>query len=70
MEAFPNLTELDQQLCCLIKLGFSVSQIAVFMAVSPSSVSQQKSRMKKRILQQKTDSFTEGETLDLWLHRF
>ena len=69
-EAFPNLTELDQQLCCLIKLGFSVSQIAVFMAVSPSSVSQQKSRMKKRILQQKTDSFTEGETLDLWLHRF
>lgn len=69
-EAFPNLTELDQQLCCLIKLGFSVSQIAVFMAVSPTSVSQQKSRMKKRILQQKTDSFTEGETLDLWLHRF
>lgn len=69
-EAFPNLTELDQQLCILIKLGFSVSQIAVFMAVSPSSVSQQKSRMKKRILQQKTDSFTEGETLDLWLHRF
>ena len=69
-EAFPNLTELDHQLCILIKLGFSVSQIAVFMAVSPSSVSQQKSRMKKRILQQKTDSFTEGETLDLWLHRF
>lgn len=69
-EAFPNLTELDQQICILIKLGFSVSQIAVFMAVSPTSVSQQKSRMKKRILQQKTDSFTEGETLDLWLHRF
>lgn len=69
-ETFPNLTELDQQLCILIKLGFSVSQIAVFMAVSPTSVSQQKSRMKKRILQQKTDSFTEGETLDLWLHRF
>lgn len=69
-DTFPNLTELDQQLCILIKLGFSVSQIAVFMAVSPSSVSQQKSRMKKRILQQKTDSFTEGETLDLWLHRF
>lgn len=69
-EAFPNLTELDQQLCILIKLGFSVSQIAVFMAVSPTSVSQQKSRMKKLILQQKTDSFTEGETLDLWLHRF
>lgn len=69
-DTFPNLTELDLQLCVLIRLGFSVSQIAVFMAVSPSSVSQQKSRMKKRLLLQKSDLFTEGETLDLWLRRF
>lgn len=69
-ENFPNLTELDLQICILIKLGFSVSQIAIFTAVSSSSVSQQKSRMKKRILQQKSGVFTEGETLDSWLHRF
>lgn len=58
------------QLCVLIRLGFSVSQIAVFMAVSPTSVSQQKTRMKKRLLQQKPDLFSDGETLDLWLRRF
>ena len=68
--AFPNLTELDVQLCILIKLGFSISQIAVFTAVSSTSVSQQKSRMKKRMLQHQSDIFAEKETLDLWLHRF
>lgn len=68
--AFPNLTELDIQLCILIKLGFSISQIAVFTAVSSTSVSQQKSRMKKRMLQHQSDIFAEKETLDLWLHRF
>lgn len=67
---FPNLTELDIQLCILIKLGFSISQIAVFTAVSSTSVSQQKSRMKKRMLQHQSDIFAEKETLDLWLHRF
>lgn len=68
--AFPNLTELDVQLCILIKLGFSIPQIAVFTAVSSTSVSQQKSRMKKRMLQHQSDIFAEKETLDLWLHRF
>lgn len=68
--AFPNLTELDIQLCILIKLGFSISQIAVFTAVSSTSVSQQKSRMKKRMLQHQSDIFAEKETFDLWLHRF
>lgn len=69
-EAFPNLTELDQQLCILIKLGFSVSQIAVFMAVSPASVSQQKSRMKKRIQALEPELFTDGKTLDEWLNEW
>lgn len=66
--AFPNLTELDVQLCILIKLGFSISQIAVFTAVSSTSVSQQKSRMKKRILAVDSCLFGEGETLDSWLY--
>lgn len=60
----------DVQLCILIKLGFSISQIAVFTAVSSTSISQQKSRMKKRMLQHQSDIFAEKETLDLWLHRF
>lgn len=67
---FTNLTDVDIQLCILIKLGFSISQIAILTAISPTSVSQQKSRTKKRIQQQEPDSFAEGETLDLWLQKF
>ncbi|EEF77745.1 hypothetical protein BACCOPRO_03268 [Phocaeicola coprophilus DSM 18228 = JCM 13818] len=67
---FTNLTDVDIQLCILIKLGFSISQIAILTAISPTSVSQQKSRTKKRIQQQKPDCFAEGETLDLWLRKF
>lgn len=39
---FTNLTDVDIQLCILIKLGFSISQIAILTAISPTSVSQQK----------------------------
>ena len=67
---FTNLTDVDIQLCILIKLDFSISQIAILTAISPTSVSQQKSRTKKRIQQQEPDSFAEGETLDLWLRKF
>ena len=36
---FPQLTPADNQLCLLIRLGFSNAQIAAFTAVSSSSVS-------------------------------
>ena len=48
---FPILTELDIQFCILLKLQFSISQIAAITAVSISSVSVQKNRLKKRLLQ-------------------
>lgn len=67
---FTNLTDVDIQLCILIKLGFSISQIAILTAISPTSVSQQKSKTKKRIQQQEPDCFAEEETLDLWLRKF
>ena len=67
---FTNLTDVDIQLCILIKLRFTVAQIAILSAISPTSVSQQKSRTKKRIQQQEPDCFAEGETLDLWLRKF
>lgn len=65
---FPNLTEVDLQYCVLIKLRFTVPQIAVLSAISPTSVYQQKSRMKKRILAVDSCLFGEGETLDSWLY--
>ena len=48
---FPTLTELDVQFCILLKLQFSISQIAAITAVSTASVSVQKNRLKKRLLQ-------------------
>ncbi len=65
---FPNLTEVDIQYCILIKLRFTVAQIAILSAISPTSVYQQKSRMKKRILRIEPDVFSHRETLDVWLY--
>ena len=62
-----HLTEVDIQLCILIKLRFTVSQIAILTATSPSSVSVQKNRLKKRLLQKEEHLFEEGQTLDMYL---
>ena len=69
-ERFPQLSEVYIRYCILIKLRFTVSQIAILMAVAPSSVSQQKSRIKKWLLQTEGFAFGEGETLDEWIGRF
>ena len=69
-EHCPQLSEVYIRYCVLIKLGFTVAQIGVLMAVAPSSVSQQKSRIKKRLQQAEGCAFAEGESLDEWLGRF
>lgn len=61
---FPQLTPADSQLCMLIRLHFSNAQIATLIAVSPTSVSQQKFRLKKRMMQADGGLFADGETLD------
>lgn len=66
---FTNLTDVDIQLCILIKLRFTVAQIAILSAISPTPVYRQKSRMKKRILRIEPDVFSHGETLDVWLYK-
>ena len=69
-EHCPQLSEVYIRYCVLIKLGFTVSQIGILMAVAPSSVSQQKSRIKKRLQQAEGCAFAEGESLDEWLGKF
>lgn len=64
---FENLTEVDIQLCILLKLRFTVSQIGILTATSPSFVSVQKNRLKKRLLQKDEHLFEEGQTLDMYL---
>lgn len=67
-EEFPLLTELDIQFCILLKLQFSNSQIAAITAVSSSSVSVQKTRLKKRLLQTEPHLFDDNNrTLDAFL---
>ena len=64
---YPHLTEVDIQLCILLKLRFTVSQIAILTATSSSSVSVQKNRLKKRLLQKDESLFENGQTLDMYL---
>jgi hypothetical protein len=64
---FSFLTEVDIQLCILLKLQFNNTQIASITAVSISSVSVQKSRLKRRLLQKDEHLFDDGKTLDMYL---
>ncbi len=61
---FPLLTPAHQRLCLLIRLRFTNAQIAAFTAVSPSSVSQQKFRLKKRMMEADETLFANGEAVD------
>lgn len=61
---FPQLTDADLQLCLLMRLGFPNARIATLIAVSPASVSQQKFRLKKRLMQTEEALFANGRTLD------
>ena len=69
-ERFPQLTAADMQLCLLMRLRFSNAQVATFTAVSPASVSQQKFRLKKRLLQTDEGLLGEGETLDMFMWNY
>lgn len=66
-QQFSTLTEGDIQLCCLIKLRFSISEIAIMRGVSPTSISQQKTRLKKRLAQELGSNYDDSQPLDLWL---
>lgn len=62
---FPLLTSADLQLCLLMRLRFTNMQMATLTAVSPASVSQQKFRLKKRMMQMDEALFMNGETVDV-----
>lgn len=69
-DTFAHLTPADLQLCLLVRLHFTNAQIATLIAVSSASVSQQKFRLKKRLLQEDETLFKNGETLDLFIWNF
>ena len=65
----PSLTDGNIQICCLIKLRFSNGDIANMLAISPTSVSKRKLRLKERIVQE-IGSLGENQSLDLWLMEY
>lgn len=65
----PSLTDGDIQICCLIKLRFSNGDIANMLAISLTSVSKRKLRLKERIVQE-IGSLGENQSLDLWLMEY
>ena len=67
---FPDFSELDKRYCCLIKMGFSSSQIAVFANSLPESVSKQKQRIKQRIKKSKRMPSDVSLLLDQYLKEY
>ena len=64
----PALSEYDLTLCCLVKLRFPVSDIAVLLGISSSSVSTSKLRAKKKIYE--TLGIADKKSLDQWIGEF
>jgi len=65
----PSLTESDIQICCLIKLHISNPTIAILLAISSSSVTKRKVRLKERILQT-IGTLGDSQSLEIWLWEF
>lgn len=69
LTAIPSLSEYEVLLCCLIRLHFSVNEIAILLAISPASVSTSKSRLKKKIYTCLKLS-SEKKSFDNWIWEF
>ena len=67
---FPKLTSNDVRLCLLLQLRFGNAQLALLFGISPSSVSQQKFRLKSKLMQADDTLFKNGETLETWVWEF
>lgn len=69
-EQFPSFTENDLQVCCLIKLRISVSNMAEILNISPASVSKRKQRIKEQIIKELGDSFDKSQLIDIWIWEY
>ena len=64
-----SLSEHEIILCCLIKLRFSITEIAVFLNIAPTSVSRSKLRIKNKIYSELGEDSKE-KSLDIWLWEY
>ena len=64
-----SLSKHEIILCCLIKLRFSITEIAVFLNIAPTSVSRSKLRVKNKIYAELGEDSKE-KSLDIWLWEY
>lgn len=69
-EQFPSFTNNDLQVCCLIKLRISVSNMAEILNISPASVSKRKQRIKEQIIKELGDNFDKSQLIDIWIWEY
>lgn len=49
LDAVGELTDRDKEISCLVKLGFTTGQLAIFYGISPASITKAKFRIQKKI---------------------
>lgn len=69
-DTYPQLTENDIHLAMLLKLRFNNQQIATLMAISASSVAQNKTRLKNKLTQSNNALFANKQPLDMYFWEF
>ena len=69
-EEFTLLTNEDIQVCCLIRIGLTTSQIAELFSISAPSITKKKYRIRERINQQKDNFLTDNMALDMYLKKY
>lgn len=67
---FTGLTSAELHLCVLLKLRFAHAEIASLLAISASSVSQNKTRLKKHLLRLNEHLLDDGRSLDAWIWEY
>lgn len=66
-KAFPQLTETDLQLCCLIRLGYDKKEQKSLLKITDDSLEKRKQRLKRRLDPNK--KWEKGE-LEQFIHHF
>lgn len=67
---FIHLNETDLQVCSLIKIGLTTSQIANVLGISATSITKKKSRIRQRMNQSQADCIVPKMQLDTFLKSY
>ena len=69
-QTFPKITEGSINICCLIRLGYTTSQIALMVSISPESLAKRKGRIRDELMNLRPDMFSHRMPLDEFIRSF